>query len=226
MSTTTDSRLIIAREWKISNPLPPIEPVINYRKKPFAYDFFAKYYRPFVNEILPAFEVDPNEVPSAAMQFLQEAFNQECSSPFLYEMMLRHYLLAVQKVTLALFLHPSLTKCAIVHSDLAYAAQLIRKRGLSTEIVNFCDMQLAEVLDLYQGSYVELLENKFWSKTKTGSDLINQFLTKEIEKLRLLHAYTFHQLASALMRKSIEAAPGNSVSVLMKWRTDNNIPLE
>lgn len=226
MSTTTNLRTVIAREWQISNPLPPIKPVVRRERTSFGFSFFNKYYRTFLTDYLPEYDIDPNVVPSTAAQFLQSAFEQECESPFLYEMLLRHFLLACQRVTLQLFQHPSLTKSAIMHNELVICARLIEKRALSTDIRNFCDMLLAEVIDLYQGSYGELLESKFWSKTKGADDLIHQFLQKEIERLRTYNDYTFRQLGGAIMRKSIETAPSASVQALIKWRNDNNIEVD
>ena len=226
MSTTTDMRTVIAREWQISNPLPPLKPVIRRQRTDFSFPFFNQYYRTFLYEHLPEYDIDPNVVPSTAAKFLQEAFEQDCPTPFLYEMLIRHFLLACQRVTIQLFQHPSLTKSAIMHNELVICARLIEKRNLSVDIRNFCDMLLAEVVDLYQGSYGELLETKFWSKTKGADDLIQQFLQKEVERLRTYNDYTFRQLGSAIMRKSIETAPSASVQTLIKWRKDNNIALE
>lgn len=225
MSTTTDMRTVIPREWQISNALPPLKPVIRRQRSEFTFPFFNQTYRTFVVEQIPTYEIDPNVVPSTVVQFLQKAFDQE-ATPFLYDLIARPFLLACQRLTIQLFQHPSLTKSAILHNELVICANLLKKRQCSTDLINFCDMLLAEVLDLYQGSYGELLETKFWSKTKGADDLIQQFLTKEVERLRTYNDYTFQQLGSAIMRKSIETAPSASVQALIKWRKDNNVPLE
>jgi len=223
MTTTADTRLLIAREWHVSNPMPAFKPVVKRERTEFAFDFFNSYYRRFITEVLPAFERDPGMSPTEPMDFLKDACEQPCSTPFLYEMLLRQFLLSCQKVLIHLFGHPSLTKASLMHSVLVSAAGLIVKRSLSVEMVNFCDMMLAEVLDMYQSNYSDLLDSKFWSKTRTGEDLINRFHKKETGRLRLLNDYTFRMFAPSLIRKAVESAPASSIGILSKWAADNNI---
>ena len=122
--------------------------------------------------------------------------------------------------------HPSLTKSSLLHNELVNAAEMIKKRGLPKEMVNFCDMMLADVLDLYHTTFSDVIDNNFWAKTKTVDELINQFLKKEIERLRLLTPYTFEMIGAVIMRKSIDSAPASSVATLKKWGTENNVPYD
>ncbi|OHT11810.1 hypothetical protein TRFO_18593 [Tritrichomonas foetus] len=216
---------IIARDWQIANPIPVCKPKYTRGAESFPFPVF-QLYNEFVNKILPTFELNVNVIPSAACQFLTKAVDTDCDSPFLYQMLIRAFLLSCQKEMLYIMAHPSLTRTSLLHNELVNAAEMIKKRELSAEMVNFCDMMLADALDLYHSSFSDVIDNNFWAKTKTVDELINQFLKKEIERLRLLSPYTFNQLGAVIMRKSIDSAPASSVGALKKWGTENNVPFE
>lgn len=215
----------ISRDWQISNPSPVYIPQYKKGNQSFNFDLF-KLYNQFINEILPMYEVDVNSIPSAACQFLQKAVDVDCETPFMYQMLVRAFILACQKEMLRLITHPNLIKASLIHNELVNASEMIKKRSLSQEIVNMCDMMLADVLDLYHSSFSDAIETKFWAKTKTGDDLIEQFLKKEIERIRLLSPYTFKMISSVMMKKSIDSAPTSSVERLNQWAAENGLIYE
>ena len=215
----------IARDWQISNPHPVCSPSYSRGNEHFPFNVFH-LYNEFINSILPHFELNVSVIPSTACQFLIRAVDTDCDTPFLYQMLIRSFLLACQKEMIYLMAHPSLTKSSLLHNELVNAAEMIKKRGLPKEMVNFCDMMLADVLDLYHTTFSDVIDNNFWAKTKTVDELINQFLKKEIERLRLLTPYTFEMIGAVIMRKSIDSAPASSVATLKKWGTENNVPYD
>ncbi|KAK8863681.1 hypothetical protein M9Y10_011370 [Tritrichomonas musculus] len=215
----------IPRDWQISNPVPIYKPNYDRGKETFNFELF-KLYNQFVNEQLPLFELNVNVIPSTTCQFLQNALDIDCDTPFLYQMLIRAFLLACQREMLHILSHPSLTKSTLLHNELYLCAELIKKRSLSPEMVNFCDMLIADVLDLYHSTFSDIIDNRFWAKTKSGEDVIEQFLKKEVERLRLLSPYTFNMVGSVIIRKAVESAPPNSVEILKKWGTENNLPYD
>jgi hypothetical protein len=140
--------------------------------------------------------------------------------------MLRQFLQTCQTLLLSLISRPGLAKSALLHHELVIAAGLIQSRSLSTDRVNFCDMLLAEVLDLYQSTFANAIASKYWSQTKVVDEVINQLLKKELQLFRRLDAYSFTTLATVMMRRAVESAPPNAVPVLTKWAQENEINLE
>lgn len=222
---TIDARLKIAREWKISKPLPAYRPPIRMEKKDFSCDFFNQQYAPFV-KLLETYELNPSMIPSEPMIFMQKAFDIECNDNFLYESMMRDFLISCQKILMGLLIQQSVTKSALLHNELVCAAQLIQKRSLSSSMVNFCDMLLAECVDAYMNKIVELIDQKFWTQNRTSFDLNSSFIKKETERLRLMSSYTFDILASSMLRRALETAPNNTVKVLHQWAGENGVKIE
>lgn len=222
---TIDARLKIARDWKISKPLPAYRPAVRHEKKDFSCEFFNQHYTPFV-KLMENYEITPNTVPSEAMVFMQKAFDVQCSDGFLYELMMREFLLACQKVLMALLLQQSLTKSSVLHNELVCAGLLIQKRSLSSEMVNFCDMLLAECVDAYMNKLVESIDQKFWTQNRTHFDLNSSFIKRETERLRAMSEYTFEVLGGCVVRRALETAPNSTVKTIHQWAAENGVKIE
>jgi hypothetical protein len=223
--TAGDRGPSIPRDWQISNPITAYEPSIAPPKHEFPESFF-NLYRRFVREILPNFNLSNNVIPSEALSFLKSAFDEPCSSPVLYELMMHQYLLACQAIQISLMFHSTLPRCAMLHHDLVLSAALIQKRQLSLNPANLCDMLLAEVLGIYQGIFITTIAQKFWAKNKTADDVIHHLFKKEFGLLRQLNPYSFKMLGSAMVKRAIETAAPAAVTGLAKWAEDNQIPME
>jgi hypothetical protein len=127
---------------------------------------------------------------------------------------------------IGLIARPALATSALLHHDLVIAGGLIQQRSLSVDMVNFCDMLLAEVLDIYQSTFATSITQKYWSKTRPVEDVINSLLKKELQIFRRLDSYSFTVLASAMVRRALESAPPAAVPVITKWAEDNEIRLD
>jgi hypothetical protein len=225
--TTTESRRVIPREWQISNPVPAYAPTVIPPDPDSPFPFF-NLYRAFLRDVLPLYEeqLSLDTLPSASATFLKDAFARTDPTSVLHELMLRQFLQTCQALLLNLVSRPSLAKSALLHHELVISAGLIQSRSLSTDMVNFCDMLLAEVLDVYQCTFANAIASKYWSKTKAVDEVINQLLKQELQLFRRLDAYSFTMLATAMARRAVESAPPNAVPILTKWAQENEIHIE
>lgn len=225
--TVTESRRTIPREWQISNPIPPYVPMTVPPPAPSPTPCF-EVYRTFLQDVLPRFEehLSLDVIPSASMDFMKNAFAQSEPTSVFHELMLRQFLQTCQLTFLNLVARPGLAKSALLHHELVLAAALIQQRGLSVDLVNFCDMLLAEVLDVYQGTFASVITSKYWSKTRGVEEVINQLLKKELQVLRRLNEYSFATISVAMIRRALESAPPAAIPVLTKWGEENEINMD
>jgi hypothetical protein len=225
--TMTESRRVIPREWQISNPIPPYSPPIVPPDGESPFPFFD-IYRDFVRQVLPRYDeqLSLDTLPSPAVLFMKEAFARSEPTGIYHELMLRQFLQTCQVTLLKLIARPGLTQSALLHHELVMAAGLIQQRGLSVDMVNFCDMLLAEILDIYQSTFANVITQKYWSKTRGVEEVITHLLLKELELFRQLDGYSFSILASAMMRRALESAPAAAISPLTKWGQENQINFE
>ena len=84
-------------------------------------------------------------------------------------------------------------------------------------------MMMVETADVYHSHFSEIVEHKFWGKTKSVNDLINSMLKKEFERLRMLSEFTYKKLTMLAMRKSLDSAPSSTLHELVRWANANHI---
>jgi hypothetical protein len=216
---------VIAREWQISNPVPPFKPSTTRTKREFALPLFHAL-REMATTFLPAYEVDYHVIPSPVITFLQTAFEQPSTDSFIYELMVRHYLIAAQPVMLQFVTHPSTQRTAALHNDLVCVADLIKAKELSADSINFCDMLIAETFDIYQGTFSQVISANYWGKTKSADDVINGLFRKEMGLFRQLNPYSLKVLGSGMLRRAFDGAPPSALPTLTKWGQENGIDLD
>ena len=226
-STTTGEAAAnqIPREFKISNPLPPYVP----KSLPALEEFPREQYRAldtFISTILPEYDLDISIHESPALQAIRKAFETNPGNSLINQLLIRQFLLACHNQLLKLMIKASLTKLSLLHHELYMVSEIMHDNQIQTELSDFCDMMMAESVDVYHNTFSDIVEQKFWSKTKTVDDLINTFLTKEFEKIRTLNPYTYKQLTSVALHKSIDSAPNSSVNTLLNWIKEQNLSLD
>lgn len=224
-TSTEELQKPIPREFRISHPLPAMSPNTMLPQEEFPTEPFAKFQR-LARDILPKFELDQNILTSEALECIKEAFESESLNPLFDELMVRQYLVACQHQFHKLMASPSLTKLSLLHHELFQASELLHSRQIRIELSDLCFMMMADVVDVYHSHFSDIIEQKFWSKTKTVDDLIKQFLKKEFERLRMLNPTTYKALTTVGLRKAIDSAPNSSVNKLLTWATNNNIVME
>jgi hypothetical protein len=87
-------------------------------------------------------------------------------------------------------------------------------------------MLMAEALDCYHNAFSDVVMGNFWSKTKSPEEVINQLLKKEMGRTNQFTDYSREELSSAIMRKTLESAPGSGVPALQNWAIVNQIRLD
>ena len=227
ISTTFEQEIEIPREDRIRNPVRAYSPTELPKHEKYV-PTVIKYYEEFIKNILPQFVLNPpTKETSIIYDFIKERLDDE-EFPALYcELIVHSYLLRCSERQTALITSPSLTRLSILHNELHLMSELIRNnRKIPFQIVEHCDMMIAETEDLYYTNFSDIIEHKFWGKTKTVKDLIVGLLTKEFEKLRTLSKFTYEHLTSLAMRKAIDSAPATTVHELIRWGHENMIKME
>jgi hypothetical protein len=157
---------------------------------------------------------------------MRDAFAETHATTVFHELMLRQFLQSCQVTFLGLVAQPKMAKASLLHNELFIAAGLIQQRALSADMVNYCDMLLADVVDIYEGIFANSITQKYWSKSRPVEEVLNQLLKAELEIFRRLNDYSFKTLSSAMVRRAIESAPPSSAPVIAKWSTENGIEIE
>ncbi|KAK8890422.1 hypothetical protein M9Y10_035198 [Tritrichomonas musculus] len=136
------------------------------------------------------------------------------------------FLMTCQNIQVKLMSNPSLTKLSILHHELYMASELIHSGKIKIELLDFCNMMMADIVDMYHNHFSDILEQKFWNKNKKAEDVIKHFLTKEFERLANLDSYTYKQIVTVAMRKVLDSAQSSEVSKLISWAKSNSINLD
>ncbi|OHT03316.1 hypothetical protein TRFO_29292 [Tritrichomonas foetus] len=215
----------IPREYRIAHPRPSICPQTKSEIEPFPTDVFRHYLK-FVKNVIPKYELDSNVKESEAITYMRSLFDQEDPNPLYMELEMHLFLVTCQNHQVKLMANPSLTKFSILHHELFLASELIHIGKIKVEMADFCNMMLADIVDLYHNHFNDILEQKFWAKTKSVDDVIHHFLKKEFERMRTLNPYTYKNLTSVAMRKAIDSAPNSSVNKLIQWAQNNSINMD
>lgn len=224
-SETEVLRNNIPREFKISDPMPSISPQYLPPLDSFPSDIFRTFNR-IVYGLIPEHRLDSNVQISPALAAIKETFDSETTYPLVEEMIMRQFLITCQSHLIRLMPTPSLTKFSILHHELYLASEILHARQIRMELEDYCDMMMADTVDLYHNHFSDIVEQKFWSKTKTVEELIRVFLKKEFERLRILNPYTFKMITTVSMRKCIDSAPNSAVSTLIQWGRENSILID
>ena len=212
----------IPREFKIARPLPPICPSSVAMPETFPSGSFTLFHR-LVTDLLPHFELLPTSM-SVALREIKDCLDSDSCESIFEEMAIKQYLLKCQDVFFHLVNSPSLTKLSLLHNELFQASEIMHERQWKMEFSDFCLMLMADVVDVYHSHFSDIIEQKFWSKSKTVDDLIRVLLNREFERLRLLNPTTYKALASVALRKAIDTAPNSGVSKLIQWsRANHNV---
>lgn len=214
----------IPREFKISNPVPPISPHSIPELEVFPADAYRHYHN-FVKNIIPKYSIGNNYPEPDAISSMKELFDQE-QNHFYLEIEMHIFLVTCQNIQIKLMSNPSLTRLSILHHELYLASELIHSGKIKIELADFCNMMMADIVDLYHNHFSDILEQKFWNKNKKADDVVKHFLTKEFERLRNLNSYTYKQIVIVAMRKVIDSAQSSEVNKLISWAKANSISLD
>ena len=226
MTTTEEENYRqIPREYRISFARPSLSPQMRAPLEPFPRNDF-RHYLHFVKVVIPHHELESNVPESQAIASMRSLFDQEDPNPVLMELEMHLFLVTCQNHQIKLMANPSLTKFSILHHELYLASELIHAGKLKVDLFDYCNMMMGDIVDLYHNHFNDILEQKFWAKTKTVEDVINLFLKKEFERMRSLNPYTYRNLTTVGMRKVIDSAPNSSLNRLMQWANANSIALE
>jgi hypothetical protein len=140
--------------------------------------------------------------------------------------MLRQFLQTCQAAFLGLVIQPKMVKASLLHNELFITSGLVKQRGLSVDMANYCDMLLAEVVDIYESIFANAISTKYWSKSKSVEEVISHLLTTELQIFRRLNDYSFKTLSASMIRRSLESAPPSAGPVIAKWCHENGIETE
>ena len=225
-SETADVVNEIPRLDRIPNPQEPLQPTEFPALDVFHADSFNSYQE-FVSNILPEFDLNMLDKTQFVIDHIKADLENEQVSQLAAELIVHMFLLTCQAKQTELISSPSLTRLSHLHHSLYLVSEAIHNCSKLNDILEeHCNMMMADTADLYHSHFCEIVEHKFWGKTKSVNDLIQSMLKKEFERLRLLNNFTYDHLTLLAMRKSIDSAPSSTVNELIKWAHANNIPFE
>ena len=227
---TEEAAFPIPRVNAISNPKPAIAPKYEPALEQFSPELFQLFFS-IVNFHLPTYDLSQSQQFSPALETVGTSFDQEQpASPVMQEHIIRKFLIECQHQFLALTAKPVLSKLAMLHNELFLASEFLRlhnnaNKGLKN-LLNFCDMLMAETYDLFNSEISRIVNKQFWEAEKTAEEVINELLKKEIEKIRMLNNESFERLSQCAIRRAMENAPAAAGPRIMAWAKDNEIPYE
>lgn len=229
----------IPRVNTVSNPKKGLLPKYEPRGENFNPDLFQLFYS-LVNFHIKPYELDPGQEFSPALETFCTAFDDgEASSrkvdPATFNEpenlvarthIVRKFLLECQNQLFSLSSNPNLTKIAVLHNELFYAGEVLRHHKPDKSMMSFCDMLMAETLDLYNSAVSKIINEKYWDANKTAEDLINDLLKKEILTIRNLNRETFSLLSQCLIKRSLDKAPAAQAAAIKTWSSKNDITFD
>lgn len=236
----------IPRLMKISNPKPALVPKYTALVEEFNYDLFQLYFS-LVNYHIKSYDLNPNQEFSPALETFCTAFdnegdNEEGQSEGKKKLdpkrlaepecvvgrnhVVRKFLLVCQKRFFELTAQPSLTKIAVLHNELFYASEVLRQHNPDQEMMNFCDMLMADTFDLYNAVIGDIINNQYWNAGKNVEELITDLLKKEILTIRNLNRETFQRMSSCAIQRALDKAPPGQAGKIRGWAKDNEIVFE
>ncbi|KAH0791985.1 hypothetical protein GPJ56_004169 [Histomonas meleagridis] len=224
-STTEENKKTIPREFKISNPMPAITP----NTLPPSDEFPIQEYQAFkdlIVDFLPTYTVDLNMVDFPILDQVKAFFENSESTMPIGEFIMESILLQLQHNFVKAMPTSSLTRLSVLHHQLYQILQILEANKLNTDLIDFCDMMLEEVADTYHSNVCDVIEQRFWSKTKSPEELIKCFLKKEVERLRLLNDKTYQILVSHMLRKAVDSAPHAGAEVIIRWMKKNGLQID
>ena len=226
----------IPRLDRIKNPKKALMP--NYKPKPetFNPDLFQLFFS-LVNFHLKPYELNPAQEFSAALETFCTAFDDETESGekkqdvdpnspecvVARNQIVRKFLLECQSQFFDLTSNPSLTKLAVLHNELFYASEVMRHHNPNPEMMNFCDMLMADTLDLYNSVIGKKINDEFWGAGKSAEELTNDLLKKEIVTIRNLNRETFQKMSQCAINRALEKAPSAQAGKIKQWAVQNDI---
>jgi hypothetical protein len=214
----------IPRMRCIPNPRPAIRPVYEPENSQFNFEMFQLFYS-LVMFHLPAYDLGLGIQISPALDTVGKALEQEVPSPLMLDHIVRKFLLHCHGQFLQLTSSPVLAKISQLHNELQLASEVLALHNVAPVIVNYCGMIVAETYDLYNSEFAKTV-NREWDSGAAVEAVIDQLLTREIGKIKLLCNRSSECLLQCVIRRAIEKAPAAAVQKITDWAKTNNIPVD
>jgi hypothetical protein len=116
----------------------------------------------------------------------RQELEREVPSPLMLDHIVRKFLLHCHGQFLELTSSPVLAKISQLHNELQLASEVLTQHKVPPVIISYCDMIVAETYDLYNSEFAKTVNRDYWDAGQGVEVVIDQLLTKEIEKIRLL----------------------------------------
>lgn len=210
----------IPRRGKNIELVNPYVPSYEPNHSEFSFDIFQMYFS-LVNFHLKSYDLAQTQECSPAVECLGHAFELK-KDPVLTEAMPRKYLLEANHQFHIQTKERNLVKIGMLHNDLFYVSELLSLYKMSQKLLDLCNMIMAETYDLFNSVFLQTVD-KMWEMNKTGEEVINELLKKEIEKIRQLNNKSNELLSRCIIQRAKEHAPSDQISKITQWAHDNHI---
>ena len=233
----------IPRLMRIDHPKKALVPNYNppTQKETFNADLFQLYFS-LVNFHLKNYDLNTNQEFSPALEMFCTAFDDDLGSTQSKKMdpallktpenleiinqMVRKFLIECQNKFFQLTNEQSLTKIAVLHNELYFASEVMRQNKTNRNLMDFCDVLMANTYDLYNAVISQMINEKYWAQNKSAEDLINDLLKKEMVTIRTLNNQSLAQLSQCIIRRALDKAPTTQAAQIRTWATKNEISFE
>ena len=232
------SQFPIPRVYKINSPVKSLEPDYILQNDPFNPNLFQLFFS-LVNFHQNPYELKQTQDFSPALETFCTSFDEEGETDeqkevkkkeielpgttVMREHIVRKFLLECQDHFHKLTSDPCLTQLSVLHNELFYASEVLRHHKPDPSMMNFCDMLMAETLDLYNTTISKIINEKYYGAGKGAEELINELLKKEILTIRKLNRETFHLMSQCAIHRALEKAPQGQSAKIKAWAHENDI---
>jgi hypothetical protein len=215
----------IPRVRAIANPRPALQPEYENDSPQFNFELFQLFFSLVIYD-LPAYELGNSTDITPALVTVGKALEPDGPSTIMLEHLVRKFLLSSQSHLLQLTSNPVLAKIAQLHHELYLASEILRPKKTQAELCQYADMLTGEVYDLFNSEFARKVNTEFWDAGKTAELVINELLTKEIERIRLLNPHSGNVLSLCAVQRALDKAPGPASQQITSWAKDNALIVE
>jgi hypothetical protein len=190
----------------------------------FNYEMFQLFFS-LVMFHLPAYDLGQPVPISPALDTVGKALDHDHPSPIILEHIIRKFLIHCHEQFLQLTSMGVLSKISHLHNELYLASEVLSHKA-RPGLINYCDMLLAETYDLFNSEFAKRVNNDYWAQNKPVEAVIDELLTKEAEKIRVLCDKTIECLLQCIVKRSLDRAPQPAVQRIIQWAREQGVQLD
>lgn len=169
------------------------------------------------------FEFTSEQIQSPFYILLIKSLEEYSQQDILIEFILRKYLIIIHNIIINISSTFKISSISLIYNELTNVFKEFQKININEKNFEYLNLLIGETLDLFNSKTNKIADENYWKLNKSSTEIIQEFLLKEIEILRLLSIETFQLLSNSLIKRSIETAPSYEESAILLWAKKENI---